>query len=105
MLRPTLSDKHGRALIIGTPKGYSAFYDMYMLGQKGVPDWASWQFPTISSPFIPESEIEAAKNDMDEKSFLQEYCASFEVMSGRVYYAFDRTRHVKPCPFNEKLPI
>lgn len=88
-----------------TPKSYNLLYDVYLLGQKGVPGWSSQQFPTISSPFIPESEIEAAKNDMDEKSYLQEYCASFEVMSGRVYYAFDRTRHVKNCPFNDKLPI
>lgn len=82
VLRPTLADKHGRALFIGSPKSYNLLYDVYMLGQKGVPGWKSWQFPTITSPFIPKSEIEMAKNDMDEKSFLQEFChvASTKVM-------------------------
>jgi hypothetical protein len=43
---------------------------------------------------------------MDEKSFRQEFEASFETMSGRVYYAFDRKTHVgKPTEFNPRLPI
>ncbi|WP_253192569.1 hypothetical protein, partial [Klebsiella pneumoniae] len=31
--------------------------------------------------------------------------ASFENMSGRVYYPFDRSVHVKPLQFNPKLPV
>lgn len=109
VLRPTLASTGGHALFIGTPKAYNFLYDLYMLGQdpahlaRGV--WMSWQFPTITSPFIPKSEIDAAARDMDEKSFNQEFKASFETMSGRVYYAFDRKTHVKPCPFNPNLPI
>ncbi|HCK0860414.1 TPA: terminase, partial [Escherichia coli] len=34
-----------------------------------------------------------------------EYLASFENMSGRVYYPFDRNVHVKPLQFNPRLPI
>jgi hypothetical protein len=67
--------------------------------------WQSWQFPTITSPFIPASEIEAARADMDEKSFKQEFEASFETMSGRVYYPFNRQEHVGLYPFNPMLPI
>jgi hypothetical protein len=42
---------------------------------------------------------------MDEKSFKQEFEASFETMAGRVYYAFDRKVHVGDYQFNPKLPI
>ena len=42
---------------------------------------------------------------MDEKSFNQEFNASFETMSGRVYHPFDRKIHVKNCQFNPNLPI
>jgi hypothetical protein len=87
-----------------------------MLGQRGETyvdekgntrpnDWMSWQFPTITSPFIPESEIEAARRDMDEKSFRQEFEASFETMSGRVYYPFDRSIHLKDLKYDPKLPL
>lgn len=79
VLRPTLSDKQGDALIIGTPKGFNWLYDVYQEGQKPVNRknglWASWQFPTMTSPFIPPEEIEAAKRDMDEKVFNQEFNA------------------------------
>lgn len=116
VLRPTLASTRGDALIIGTPKAFNWLYDLYMLGQRGdyytdkdgsrrLNQWRSWQFPTITSPFIPASEIEAAKADMDEKSFRQEFEASFETMSGRVYHAFDRNIHLGDYPFNPDLPI
>jgi hypothetical protein len=92
-----------------TPKAYNYLYELYKKGQdtslKAAGEWESWQFPTITSPFIPLEEIEAARNDMDEKSFRQEFEAAFESMSGRVYYPFSRDAHVQPVEFNPKLPI
>lgn len=116
VLQPTLATTNGKALFIGTPKSYNWLYHRYMLGQRGdlvkdhrgrlVPnEWMSWQFPTISSPFIPRKEIEARRRDMDPRSFRQEFEASFETMSGRVYYPFDRNEHVGDYPFNPHLPI
>lgn len=116
VLRPTLADTGGHAIFIGTPKAYNYLYELYKLGNRGEyyhdekgrlrrNDWMSWQFPTITSPFIPKSEIDAAMQDMDAKSFAQEFMASFESMSGRVYYPFDRREHVGHFQFNPKLPI
>lgn len=116
VLYPTLTSTKGEAIIIGTPKAFNWLYDVYMLGQRGETyidakgrkrrnGYKSWQFPTITSPFIPKEEIEAARQNLDEKSFKQEFEASFETMSGRVYYAFDRAEHIRPCPFNPALPI
>lgn len=116
VLQPTLATTNGKAVFIGTPKQYNWFYHRYMLGQRGdmVKDvrgkdirneWKSWQFPTISSPFIPAREIAARRADMDPRSFRQEFEASFEVMSGRVYYPFDRNVHLGNYPFNSQLPI
>lgn len=109
VLRPTLADRKGHALFIGTPKGYNGLYKLYKVGQNPAKqmkkEWHSWQFPTITSPFIPAAEIEAARRDMDEKMFRQEFLASFESMSGRVYYAFDRKTNVANVEFNPRLPI
>lgn len=116
VLRPTLATTGGRVIFIGTPKSFNWLYDKFQEGQRGdtykdekgrtvVNAWKSWQFPTITSPFIPKKEIEQARRDMDEKSFKQEFEASFETMSGRVYYAFDRRIHVQDCKFNPQLPI
>jgi len=109
VIYPTLTTTRGRALIIGTPKSFNHFYNLYQLGNvrknKKMLHWWSWQFPTIMSPFVPPSEIEHAKNNMDEKTFRQEFLASFETMAGRVYYAFDRNVHVGNYAFNPRLPI
>lgn len=108
-LRPTLAKTRGRVLFVGTPKAYNYLYKLYMLGQKEELKkyrvWESWQLPTITSPFIPLSEIESAKADMDPRTFRQEFLASFESISGRVYYNFDRKTHVGDYPFNPDLPI
>ncbi|MBO6510633.1 MAG: hypothetical protein JJ979_19485 [Roseibium sp.] len=116
VLYPTLTSTGGRAYIIGTPKAFNWLYDVYMLGQRGdvyedakgrrrINAYKSWQFPTITSPFIPAEEIEQAKANLDEKSFKQEFEASFETMSGRVYYAFDRNIHVGSYKFDPKRPV
>lgn len=106
VLRPTLASTGGHALFIGTPKAYNFLHQLWTLGQNPkMGAWKSWQFPTITSPFIPEAEIAAAREDMDDKSFKQEFEASFEVMSGRVYHAFDRATHVRALAFNPALPI
>ncbi|MER9176325.1 phage terminase large subunit [Mesorhizobium sp. M0955] len=116
VLRPTLSTTGGRVIIIGTPKSFNWLYDRYVDGQRGAVytdekgktvenQWRSWQFPTITSPFIPPSEIQAARRDLDPRSFQQEYEASFVTMSGRVYYAFDRRLHVGDYKFNPQLPV
>ncbi|ELA7322647.1 terminase family protein [Vibrio parahaemolyticus] len=106
-IRPTLATTGGHALFIGTPKSYNLLYDAYIAGQDpNKPQWMSWQFPTIVSPFIPKHEIEQARRDMDPRTFQQEFEASFLNVSGRVYYPFDRSTHVRDyVKFNPKLPI
>lgn len=109
VIRPTLVSTKGHAMFIGTPKSFNHLYDLYAMGQDveliDAGSWESWQFPTITSPFIPAEEIDAARKDLDEKSFRQEFEASFETMAGRVYYPFSRDKHVGQHEFNPTLPI
>jgi len=94
-LRPTLSDKQGRALFIGTPKGIGNWaYDIYQ-NTLDNPTWKSYSFTTIEGGQVPDSEIEAARLDLDERTFRQEYLATFETFSGRIYYSFDRALNVR----------
>jgi PBSX family phage terminase large subunit len=93
-LRPTLSDKQGKALFIGTPKGIGNWsYELYQ-NCLDSNDWQSYQFTTIDGGNVPEAEIESAKRDLDERTFRQEYLATFESYSGRIYYSFDRANNV-----------
>jgi hypothetical protein len=79
VLRAALSDKKGKALFIGTPKGRNWFYDMYNLGLAGDDEeWKSWHFTTKDNPLIDPKEIEGAKKTLSSFSFKQEYEASFD---------------------------
>jgi phage terminase large subunit len=94
-LRPTLSDKQGRALFIGTPKGIGNWaYEIYQNSIDNA-NWQSYSFTTIDGGRVPPEEIEAAKQDLDERTFRQEYLATFETFAGRIYYGFDRAHNVK----------
>jgi len=95
-LRPTLSDKGGHALFLGTPKGLNWAHDLWNLGQQYPDEWRSFQYTTIEGGRVPPEEIEAARRTLDTKTFRQEYEASFENFSGRVYYSFDRKDHIQP---------
>jgi hypothetical protein len=95
--RPTLSDKQGHAFFIGTPKGgrSSWAYDIYTADIKNPDAWQSWTFSTLDGGRVLPEEIEAAKQDMPDKMFRQEYMATWEEASGQIYYAFDRKLNVK----------
>jgi len=93
VLRPALSDRQGRALFITSPAGFNWAYDLFLKGQGGDADWASWQYTTIDGGRVPADEIEKAKADLDPRVFAQEYLASFEQLDGRVYGNFLRSAH------------
>lgn len=103
-LRPTLSDRQGEALFIGTPKGMNWAKDLWDMGETYPNEWAAFQFTTLEGGNVPDSEIEAARRELDEKTFRQEYEATFETFSGRIFYAFDRTKNVRPWSLDNQLP-
>lgn len=116
VLRPMLSTcrymvngeerRGGHALRIGTPKGFNHCHETYVMGQAGgEPDHRSWLYTSLDGGNVPSEEIDVARRTMDARTFRQEYQASFENYSGRVYYAFDRRYSVKPCPYNPLLPL
>ena len=98
-LRPTLSDKQGRALFIGTPKGIGNWaYELYQNTLEDPLHWASYTFTTIDGGQVPEEEIAQARRDLDIRTFNQEYLATFETFAGRIYYGFDRSQNVRSAP-------
>lgn len=94
VLRPALSDRLGRALFISTPNGQNWFWHLH---NRRDGDWQSFQFPTSANPYIAPSEIEAAKGDMSEIVFRQEYLAEFVDNEGVVF------RRVRECATSEAV--
>ena len=87
VLRPALSDQGGPAWFITTPAGLNWFHDLWeQVDQED--DWRTFSFTTIEGGNVPPEEVEAARRTLDERTFRQEYLASFETLSGRVYPDF-----------------
>ena len=86
VIRASLSDRKGRAIFIGTPKGRNWFYDLFKMGQEeSDPDWKSWHFTTQDNPLIDPTEIESAKKTLSSFAFKQEYLASFDNAGSDVF--------------------
>lgn len=86
VIRASLSDKKGRGLFIGTPKGRNWFFDLFKLGQAGDDeDWKSWHFTTKDNPLIDPKEVESAKKTLSTFAFKQEYMASFDNAGSDVF--------------------
>lgn len=100
-LRPSLSDRMGGALFISTPKGRNWFWEAYQRGFRNELDWQSWTFPTSANPYISPSEIEAAKRDLPEIIFRQEYLAEFIDDQGGV---FRRVQEAATLELSEPQP-
>lgn len=89
VIRPTLSDTGGGALFCGTPKGIGNWaYDLYQQATIDPDNWSSFQYTTLDGGQVPATEIDQARQDLDERTFRQEYEASFETYSGQVYYNY-----------------
>ena len=88
VLRASIADRLGHVLMCGTPKGYGNWsYEMYLKG-KQEKEWESFQFTTIQGGMVAKSEVEQAKQDLDQRTFRQEFEGTFENYAGSIYYNF-----------------
>ena len=94
VLRPTLSDTKGHALFCGSPRGFGNWsYELFKLGETNR-DWQSFKYTTLEGGQVSDDEIEQAKQDLDMRTFQQEYEATFVNYSGMIYYNFDRDKNI-----------
>lgn len=81
---PRRPDFRAWCWLIGVPDGLNHYYDMAEYARQGNdPDWKLYTWK--SADILPPDVIEAAKRRMSPRQYRQEYEASFETASGRVY--------------------
>ncbi len=87
VLRPALTDRKGTAMFIGTPKGKNVFWELYNYAKDSESlDWSSHLFKASETNYVDEGELLAAKNDMTEEEYAQEYECSWEAAIKGAYY-------------------
>lgn len=95
VIRPTLADLKGDAWFLSTPKFGATYFKQ--LAKLDDPEWQNWSFTTYDNPYIDKSEIDNARNQLDEATFRCEFLAEDVTLAvNKFIYNFDRTKHIKP---------
>jgi len=96
-IEPMLSTTNGHALFISTPNALKGLHlqKLWEEASSGAlntnpdnPTWRCSHAPSFPSPHMPPEVIERARREMRDWQFRQEYEASFEEVSGRIWPEF-----------------
>ena len=87
VLRPTIAQTLGWAVLIGTPHGRGYFFDLFTRGQDPEEkEYKSFHFPSIANEYFPLEEWEEAQRSLPSDVFKQEYEAEFIEDSAGVFH-------------------
>jgi hypothetical protein len=118
-IRPVLSDTMGFGILDGVPEGRNHYYDHALFACNGIipqtlpsigafaenQEWSYYHW--FSSDVLSAAEIEAVKQQLDQRTFEQEYEGAFLSFEGLLYYNFDRSINVNDtlAKHNPERPI
>lgn len=112
VLRPAVSDTMGPLWYCGTPDASrgnikALFNEVRQDKKQGKrQNWNLYKFRSIDGGYIPAEEIEEAKQELDERTYRQQYEATFETQDGKVYYAYDFDLHAQmSAEYQPGLPV
>lgn len=111
VIRPTLNDRKGSAIFIGTPKGQNNFYKLYDYAtSKGDPEWFGAMYKASETGIIDADELASARRSMTEDEYNQEYEVSFNAGLTGAYFARDLDKSEKESrigsfPYDPMLPV
>ncbi len=88
-MHPTRPDYKAWCWFTGVPDGLNHYYDMCERADSGI-DQQSRVFHWKSADVLPPDVIAAAKARLSSRQYRQEYEASFETASGRIYEEYSR---------------
>jgi phage terminase large subunit len=114
VIGPTLVDRGGGALFLGTPNGKNQFYDIAQRAKleesKGNPDWFFREYKASATGLIPPEELQRARLNMTDDEYEQEFECSFEAAVRGAIYAkeLEKVRssgRLCTVPYDPMLPV
>jgi hypothetical protein len=109
VIRPSLSDRKGRATFIGTPKGKNDFWDIWHDAQNDG-NWYAAMFKASETSILDSEELEEAKQTMGEDRYEQEFECSFEAAIQGAYYAMEmktatQDKRITKVPYDPSVGV
>ena len=105
IVRPALADRKGWCLFIGTPKGHNHFKELRDRAEKE-DGWGLLEFKASETGVVDEAELKAARNEMGEDKYRQEFECSFDAAVEGSYYGqilneLEDKKHMQEIPREE----
>ena len=85
IIRPALADRMGWCLFIGTPKGHNHFKELRDRA-KTEDNWGLIEFKASETGIVNPQELAAARNEMGDDKYRQEFECSFDAAIEGSYY-------------------
>ena len=109
VIRPTLIDRQGWLLLLGTAKGKNHFY-REMERAKSDPLWFTASYPASVTGILPADELAQERRGMTEDEYAQEYECSFEASVKGAVFARELQRvreegRITAVPYDPTLPV
>ena len=111
VIRPALSDRHGWAIFIGTPKGQNHFENIYNTALKNLDyDWYAAKYKASETQVIPQSELDAARREMTKEEYDQEFECDFSAaligaFYGKLMSEAEEAGRIGNVPHDPALPV
>lgn len=114
VIGPTLVDRGGSALFLGTPNGKNQFYEIAQHAKeqeaRGNPDWFFREYKASETGLLDPGYLAGAKAVMTEDEYAQEFECSFEAaVKGAIYSkeleAARSSGRVGAVPYDPILPV
>jgi hypothetical protein len=105
IIRPALADRKGWCMFIGTPKGHNHFKELRDRA-RNEDGWGLLEFKASETGVVDEAELKAAKNEMGQDKYLQEFECSFDASVEGSYYGtilqeIEQKKHMQEIPREE----
>lgn len=111
VISPTLLDRDGWCVFIGTPKGPNHFRDLWVKAQKTL-GWFTQMLRASESGIISAAALQAERETpgSDENTYRQEFECDFEAAIRGAYYgdqlnAMEAKGHMGSFPWDPELPV
>ena len=114
VIGPTLVDRGGSALFMGTPNGKNQFYDIALEAKKradaGDKNWFFAEYRASQTGLLDPDYLQQARSVMTEDEYMQEFECSFEAsVKGAIYAAEIQTcrdsGRIAGVPVDPILPV
>lgn len=114
VIGPTLVDRGGSALFLGTPNGKNQFYDIAMYAKaqeaKGSQDWAFREYKASQTGLLDPGFLASQRAVMTEDEYAQEFECSFEAAVRGAIFAKELAqaradKRIGRVPYEPALPV